>query len=91
MSATTFAERHAPTARHTRTDRAARETEPETSSDHGYAVKVIAGALFVTAIVAVSAPLGWAILPVAFAVLLATTAAVLHATVRLLNETPEEG
>jgi hypothetical protein len=39
--------------------------------------------------VAIIAPLGWAILPFAIAILLAISAAVLHATLRLLNETNE--
>jgi hypothetical protein len=89
MSATTF-QRHAPAA-HTRTARAAHEPPPETTSDHGYLIKVIAGVLLVTVTVAIIAPLGWAILPAALAILLATTAAVIHATVRLLNETDEQG
>ena len=90
MSATTFPRRHASVATHARTVRSAHALEPETSSHHGYVIKVIAAVLFVTVIVAVIAPFGWAVLPVAFAVLLATTAAVLHATVRLLNEISEE-
>ena len=40
-------------------------------------------------IVAIIAPLGWATLPFAIAILLAVSAAVLHATLRLLNETDE--
>jgi hypothetical protein len=91
MSAATFPQRQAPAAARARTARAAREPEPETTSDHGYLIKVIAGVLLVTVTVAIIAPLGWAILPAAVAILLATTTAVLHATIRPLNETDEQG
>ena len=88
MSATTFPHPRRPAAAHART---AREAQPGTTSDHGYLIKIVAGDLLVTATVAIIAPLGWAILPVAVAILLATTAGVVHATLRLLNETDEEG
>ena len=91
MSATTFPQPRAPAVTHVRTARTARLPEPETSSDDGYLIKVTAGVLLVTLTVAIIAPLGWAILPAAVAILLATTAAVVHATFRLLNESDEEG
>lgn len=90
MSARTFLRRHASVATHAWTVRTPHARESEANSDHDYVIKVIAAVLFVTVIVAVIAPFGWDVLPVAFAVLLATTAAVLHATVRLLNEISEE-
>ena len=86
MSDTTFPRRQ-PAAAHTSTARAPREPQPETTSDHGYLIKVIAAVLAVTVTVSIIAPLGWAGLPAGVAVLLVMTAAVLHATLRLLNET----
>jgi hypothetical protein len=89
MSATAFPPRQAPAAGRTHTACGESEPEPEATSDDGYPIKVIAAVLLVTAVVAILAPFGWAVVPVALAILLATTAAVLHATVRLLNETGE--
>jgi hypothetical protein len=95
MSATALLQCQAPAAAHARTARAAREPDPETASDHGFVIKLTAGVLLVTLTVAIIAPLGWAILPaavaIATAILLATTAAVLHATLRLLDETDQDG
>ena len=71
------------------TPTAERDLEQETSSDHGYLIKITAGALLLIVIVAIIAPLGWATLPFAIAILFATSAAVLHATLRLLNETDD--
>jgi hypothetical protein len=90
MSATAFPPRQTPAAARTHTARAVSEPDPEATSDDGYPIRVVAGVLLVTAVVAIIAPFGWAVVPVAFAILLATTAAVLHGTVRLLNETDED-
>ena len=91
MSAATLPQRRAPAAAHARTARAARAArEPEPTSDHGFLIKLTAGVLLVTLTVAVIAPLGWTGLAAAVAMLLATTAALLHATLRLLNESDEE-
>jgi hypothetical protein len=89
MSATSLPQRRAPAAAPARTRPAERELEQETISDHGYLIKILAGVLLGTMMVAILAQLGWAILPVAIAILLAISAAVLHATLRLLNETDE--
>ena len=89
MSATTFPHPRRPAAAHARPARTAREAQPETTPDHDFLIKIVAGELLVTATVAIIAPLGWAILPIAVVILLATTAAVLHATLRLLNQTDE--
>lgn len=70
----------------THTARTARATEPQTCDDHGLLVKVTAGVLLVAAAAATIAPLGWAALAVAVIILLATTAAVLHTTLQMLNE-----
>jgi hypothetical protein len=83
MSAITVPRRLAPALTRAR---AARAPEPQRTSDHGLLIKVVVGVLLVTATVAITAPLGWAVLPVAVAILLATTTAVLHTTQRMLNE-----
>ena len=90
-TATTLPRRRVPAAGHAHAVRAAREPEPQTTSGDRYLMKITAAVLLVTLTAVVTAPLGWAILPAAFAILLATTAAVVHATFRLLNETDEEG
>ena len=87
MSATTFSHRQPRTGMQAH---AARKPQPQTTSDHGYLIKVVAGVLLVTVTVAIVAPLGWAILPAALAILAATTAGVLHATLRLLDRTDQE-
>lgn len=89
MSATSLPQRHAPAAAPARTPPAERELKQETISDDGYLIKIVAGVLLTTGMVAIIASLGWAILPFAIAILLAISVAVLHATLRLLNETNE--
>ncbi len=91
MSATTFPRRQAPAVSQARTARAAREPLPETVSDHGFLIKFVAGVLLVTATVPIMAQLGWAALSPAVAILLATTAAVIHAALRLVDQTDEQG
>jgi hypothetical protein len=59
---------------------------PEPSSDHNFIYKVVVCMFLVVLTVAVVALVGWAALPWAFAVLLATSGVVLYTTERLLEE-----
>jgi hypothetical protein len=90
MSATTSHPRHPRLGPPTRGAPAGQRPTAEISSDHNYLTKIMISTFLVVLSVVGVAQFGWAILPVAFLILLATTAGVLHATGRLLAESAND-